>query len=145
MFHSLFSRFPQVKALVFRDVKELNEEHMYLFTMTAVGTIVHLTAGNSKRHAFLWISPGHSIRLSSKALFVCDIFGPIGQWHHSWVSPLSDTPKLWYLLPINYTHSKDTWIGLSTDIVSWLDWTNFFFTQLHRAQYSKYKNLTAGR
>ena len=54
MFYSLFSRFPQVKASVFTDVKELNEEHMYLlYTMTAVGTIIHLTAGNSKRHAFL--------------------------------------------------------------------------------------------
>ena len=53
MFHYLFSRFPQFKASVFSDLKELNEEHMYLFTMTAVGTIIHLTAGNSKWHAFL--------------------------------------------------------------------------------------------
>ena len=52
MFHSLFSRFPQGKASVFTDVKELNEEHMYLFTMTQIGTIIHLAAGNSKRHAF---------------------------------------------------------------------------------------------
>ena len=30
----------------------------------------------------------------------------------------SGTPKLWYLLPVFYTHSKDTWLVLSTDIVS---------------------------
>ena len=28
----------------------------------------------------------------------------------------STTPKLWYLLPIFYTHSKDKWLGLSTHI-----------------------------
>ena len=70
MFHSLFSRFPQGNALIFTDVKELNEGHMYLFTMTPLGTITHLIVGNSKRHAFLLISPG---------LLVCDIFGPMGQ------------------------------------------------------------------
>ena len=52
MIHSLFSRFPQGNTSVFTDVKELNEEHMYLFTMTP-RTIIQLTVGNSKRHAFL--------------------------------------------------------------------------------------------
>ena len=53
MSHSLLSRFPQAKALVFTVVKELNEEHMYLFTITPLGTIIHFTVGNSKRHTFL--------------------------------------------------------------------------------------------
>ena len=53
MFHSLFSRFPKGKPSVFTEVKELNEEHMYLFTMTPLGSIIHLTVGNSKRRAFL--------------------------------------------------------------------------------------------
>ena len=53
IFHSLFSHFPQGKASVLTDVKELNEEQMYLFTMTPLGTVIHLTVGNSKRHAFL--------------------------------------------------------------------------------------------
>ena len=52
MFHFIFSHFPQGIALVFTDVKELNEEHMYLFTMTSLGIIIHLKVGNSKRHAF---------------------------------------------------------------------------------------------
>ena len=34
MFHALFSRFPQGKASsVFTDLKEMNEEQVYLFTM----------------------------------------------------------------------------------------------------------------
>ena len=53
MFHYLFSRFSKGKASVFTDVKELNKEHMYLFTTTPLGTIIHLTVGNFKRHAFL--------------------------------------------------------------------------------------------
>ena len=48
MFHSVFSRFPQGIVLIFTDVKELNEEHMYLFTITPLRTIIHLTVGNSK-------------------------------------------------------------------------------------------------
>ena len=40
-------------TLVFTVVKELNEEHMYLFTVTPRGAIIHLTVRNSKRHAFL--------------------------------------------------------------------------------------------
>ena len=47
MFHSLFSRFAKGKALVIKDVKELNEEHMRLFTTTPPGTIIHLSVGNS--------------------------------------------------------------------------------------------------
>ena len=82
----------------------------------------------------------------------------------------SATPKLWYILPIFYTQSKDKWFGLSTDIVLrskndsimsqnneiwslldifqekikklWLNWTKLWFKQLHRAQFSKYQNLT---
>ena len=82
----------------------------------------------------------------------------------------SGTPKLLYLLPIFYTLSKDTWLGLSTDIVSmltkdsiisyndeiwslldffqekikksWSNWTKLWFTQFHRAQFFEYKNPT---
>ena len=77
MFHSLFSRFPQAKASVFTDVKELNEEHVYLFTMIP-RTIIHLTVGNSKRHAFLMNISRPLNPIKHKSSPCIDIFALLG-------------------------------------------------------------------
>ena len=117
MFRSLFPRFPQGKTSVFTDVKELNEEHIYLFTMTPLGTIVH----NSWKFQMACISLNTSRPLNPIKLKCSPCLRYI--WSYRSVTSLMDVtfigsapPKLWYLLLIFWTHSKDTWLGLSTDI-----------------------------
>ena len=89
----IFTFSPGAKHRYLQMWKGWMKNTLVLFTMTP-HSIIKLTVGNSKPHAFLWLSPGHWIRLSSKALLVCDIFGSTGHWHHSWVSALSAQARL---------------------------------------------------